>query len=92
MTAQPIHESPAPPRIADTVRSIRQHLPEAQRAAFQDELDTAVDSGDLAALEAVKTRWWAVALIETDPQLKADLAAAERGEMEWLPSPFLGNR
>lgn len=86
MTAQPAHE--APPRIAKTVRSIRTHLPAALREQFQAELDDAVDLGDLAAISRVKLGWWAAALIETDPQLKADLDAADRGELEFFPSPF----
>ncbi len=88
MTAQPIHAQPAPPRITRTVRDIRRHLSPDLREQFQTELDDAIDTGDMAAAETAKTRWWAQALIETDPQLKADLEAAERGEMEFFPSPF----
>lgn len=87
MTAQPIEQPAKPPRITLEVRDIRRHLTEEHRARFQEEMDTAVDSGQLSQLEAVKTRWFAQALIDTDPQLKADL---ERplDEVEWVRSPF----
>lgn len=86
MTAQPI-DQPAPPRVAKTVASIRAHLPEPLLERFLDELGTAVDAGDLVAVDLVKRRWWAQALVETDPTLKADLLKP-LDEVAWLPSPF----
>lgn len=87
MTAQPIHQPAKPPRITLEVRDIRKHLTAEHQARFQEELDTAVDSGELKQLDAVKTRWWAQSLIDTDPQLKADLETP-LDQIEWLPSPF----
>lgn len=87
MTAQPIHHAPLP-RIPDTVKGIRQHLPQRLHAQFQAELDDAVDSGDMAVVERVKLSWWATALIESDPRLRADLEAVEQGELEFFTSPF----
>jgi len=87
MTAQPIHAQPAPPRITRTVRDIRRHLPPDLREQFQAEIDDAVDTGDMGAVDQVKLGWWGRALIETDPHLKADLTASV-GNLEWHPSPF----
>lgn len=90
MTAQPVqfHGANRPPHIAITIRDIRRHLAPTEREDFDTELDEAVSGGDMAAVNAVKQRWWALALIETDPKLKAALDAADRGDVEYFASPF----
>jgi hypothetical protein len=87
MSAQPFHEH-QPPRIKRTIKSIRSALPPAMHAQFDDELAEAFDAADLAATARFKDRWFGQAMIESDPQLRADLDAAARGELEFFPSPF----
>jgi Family of unknown function (DUF6247) len=92
MTAQPIHAQPAPHTDALRIAEIRDALTEPDRARFEDEFGDAVDqslaAGDFTAIERVKTRWWGQALTTRNPQLLAELEAAERGEAQWVPSPF----
>lgn len=78
-----------PARIAIKAADIRKHLSPASLDAFNAELGDATDAEDVVtAVRAVKERWWGQALIETDPELKAALESAERGEMEYGPSPL----
>ena len=44
-------------RRLGTVRGIRAALPAGLREVFRDELDQAIDTGDLAVLTALKDRW-----------------------------------
>lgn len=71
-----------------TVAEIRELLPVNLRAQFDDELGNAVDEAiredDFTPIERTKTAWWGRALIESDPELKADLET----EVEYFPSPF----
>lgn len=89
MSAQPIafHGAPAP-AVPDTIKGIRSALPPELRPLFQDEIDEATDSGDLARIAQVKSLWWAKATWHSDPTLREDFAALERGELETFPSPF----
>jgi Family of unknown function (DUF6247) len=91
MTAQPTEfhgARPRPPRIAMKVSEIRKYLAAEHREQFNQELDDAIETNDMAEVNKVKERWWGQALIDTDPGLKARLEAAERGEVEYFPSPF----
>lgn len=91
MTAAHAHafHGARPPRIAIKAADIREHLTPASLDAFNAELADAADAEDMVtAVRAVKERWWGQALIETDPELQAALNAAERGEMEYGPSPL----
>ena len=58
------------------------------RAAFQAELDEAVDSGDMVAVDAVKGAWWAQAVWHVDLSIRDAFAALDRGDAPLGPSPF----
>lgn len=78
------------PTVPNTIKGIRAALPARLRAAFQDELDEAIDTADLAHIDAVKGKWWAQATWNTDPAIREAFAAVERGEFEVVPDPFAG--
>jgi hypothetical protein len=92
MTAAHAHTfhgtTPAPPQLPNTVKAIRGALPGRLLPKFQAELDEAIDTADLAVIDDVKGRWWAQAMLFHDPTIRADFEAAERGELEFFPSPF----
>jgi hypothetical protein len=80
--------SARPQQLPNTVEAIRKALPAELRERFLAELGPAVDRGDLNEVDEVKGRWWAQAMLFHDPSIRADLEAAERGDLEFLPSPF----
>jgi hypothetical protein len=75
MTAQP-HEYPQPVDRPRTVGAVRQALPDALRARFELELNTAPPE-DLFGLVA---RWAAVAQAASDPGLDVAAAAVRAGD------------
>lgn len=89
MTAQPVafHGARAP-HVPNTIKGIRAALPAKLKPLFQDELDEAVDKGDLKAIDDVKGKWWAQAMWNADPGIREEFAALRRGEVETYPSPF----
>lgn len=92
MTAQPIgYALPGPQHPAKTFRAIRQALPAGQRQAFNDAVDT-VDLSDLAAVAALRDKWWARAVLAQDDDLRADREACLAGELELVEAWPLGSR
>lgn len=89
MTAQPVafHGARAP-HVPNTIKGIRAALPAKLKAMFQDELDEAVDKGDLKAIDDVKGKWWAQAMWNADPGIREAFAAIDRGDFEVVPDPF----
>lgn len=87
MTAQPIEHHAPLPRIPKTAKGIRKYLPDDLRTQFDAEWAD-LDLEDFTAVSRWRDRWWGQAMYETNPQLQADLAALERGELEFFPSPF----
>ncbi|MFI1585730.1 hypothetical protein [Embleya sp. NPDC020630] len=79
MGAQADH-SPAPPELPRTIRAVRRALdgfgPDL-REQFERELaDTAI--GDVDNLVFL---WWGIAVMGADPQVHADLLAADAGTL-----------
>ncbi len=72
-----------------TVAEIRDLLPAHLHAEFDSALGNAVDEAilqdDFSPIERVKTAWWGRALIESNPELRADLDAPD---VEYFASPF----
>lgn len=85
----PVEQHPATEVLH--VAEVRAALSDSDRDLFDDEfgvaVDAALDADDLTGVQRVLTRWWAHALVEADPQLKADLEKP-LDEVEWVHRPF----
>lgn len=90
VSAQPhtFHGARPAPKVPNTIKGIRAALPAELRPAFQDELDEAIDTADLKAIDDVKGKWWAQATWNTDPAIREAFAAIDRGDFHVAPDPF----
>ncbi|MFI1585045.1 hypothetical protein [Embleya sp. NPDC020630] len=81
MSAQPEH-APAGPPVPRTIRGVRRALDQEQRAAFEEELADA----ELGAVDDLLFLWWGIATCGHDPQVIADLRAADAGTLQSRPA------
>lgn len=81
MTALPADAGLNRTTLQRTVRAVRAALPESKRVEFMAELDDA----DAGGLSAVLDRWWTRAVVWSNPTAMAKLAAADAGQLEFVP-------
>ncbi|OIV37000.1 hypothetical protein BIV57_13510 [Mangrovactinospora gilvigrisea] len=77
MTAQPLEPSTGADRVPRTVDGIAQALSGARRMAFYRELGLATAE----TAPAVVRRWWAEAMLDTDPARDAIRAQVDNGTL-----------
>ena len=68
-------------RLPRTIKAIRTALPAEKRAQFAAELDDS-EAGGLAN---VVDRWWTRAVVWSSPKAMASLAAADAGQLTFVP-------